>query len=135
MICAADGSLYVLNGQHRTETGKTVQKAKNWRTGNNIAMLTFSSTKHLWGIRAKVAGLQQSGSHSLTWIPLLDNMLLYGEDQKREKEPHDFDRFKTAVVQAATKSAFVAPESLEEPGHRVCVGVSHSRTVLQIFSS
>ena len=52
-------------------------------------------------------------------------MLLYIEDQKREKEPRDFERFKTAVVQAAVNSAFLALESLEEPGHTVCVRVSH----------
>ena len=60
----------------------------------------------------------------MTWIPLfeaLDNMLLYIENQKREKEPQDFERFKTAVVQAAVNSAFLAPETLEEPGHTVCV--------------
>ena len=65
---------------------------------------------------------------SVTWIPLsqaLDNMLLYIEDQKREKEPPDFEQFKTAVVQAAVNSVFLAPESLEEPGHTVCVRVSH----------
>ena len=54
-----------------------------------------------WRIRGKVAGLQQAGSQSVTWILLceaLDNMLLYDEDQKREKEPQVFERFKTAVV-------------------------------------
>ena len=79
-------------------------------------------------IRAKFAGLQQAGSQSLTWIPLseaLDNMFLYIEDQKREKEPQVFERFKTAVVRAAVNSAFLALESLEEPGHTVCVRVSH----------
>ena len=65
----------------------------------------------------------------MTWIPLsevLDNMLLYIEDQKQEKEPQDLERFKTAVVQAAVNSSFLAPEQLEAPGHTVCVGVSHS---------
>ena len=82
-----------------------------------------------WKIRAKVAGLQQSGSQSVTWIPLseaLHNMLLYVEDQRREKEPYNLDWFKIAVVQAAANSASVDPENLEEPGHTVCVGVSHS---------
>ena len=62
------------------------------------------------------------------WIPLseaLDNMLLYIEDQKREKEPQDFERFKTAIVQAAVNSAFLVTESLEERGHTECVCVSH----------
>ena len=84
-----------------------------------------------WRIRAKVARLQQAGNQSVTWIPLseaLDNMLLYIEDQKRGKEPKDFERFKTAVVQAAVTSAFLAPEQLEEPGHTVCVGTSHGRS-------
>ena len=61
----------------------------------------------------------------MTWIPLseaLDNMLLYIEDQKR---PQDLERFKIAVVQAAVNSAFVAPETLEEAGHKVCIRVSH----------
>ena len=61
----------------------------------------------------------------MTWIPLseaLHNMLLYVEDQKREKEQKDFERFKSAVVQAAANSAYVALENLEEPGHTVCVG-------------
>ena len=56
-------------------------------------------------------------------------MLLYVEDQKREREPQDFERFKNAVVQAAVNSAFLAPEQLEEPGHTVCVGASHTRNV------
>ena len=46
-------------------------------------------------IRAKVARLQQAGSQSVTWIPLceaLDNMLLYVNDQKREKEAQDFQQ-------------------------------------------
>ena len=67
----------------------------------------------------------------MTWIPLseaLDNMLFYIEDQKREKEPQDFERFKTAVVHAAVNSAFLAPVSLEEPGHAVCFSVSQGRS-------
>ena len=52
-------------------------------------------------------------------------MLLYIEDRKREKEPQDFKRFKTAVVQAAVNSAFLAAESLQEAGHTVCIRVSH----------
>ena len=50
----------------------------------------------------------------MTLIPLsesLDNMLLYIEDQKREKEPQDLECFKTAVVQAAVNSAFLASEA------------------------
>ena len=91
-----------------------------------------------WQIRAKVAGLQQAGSQSVTWIPLseaLDNMLLYIEDQKREKEPQDFERFKAAVFQAAVYSAFLAPESLEEPGHTVCVRVSHGYSARGLLHS
>ena len=52
-------------------------------------------------------------------------MLLYIEDQKREKEPQDFERFKIAVVHAAVNSAFLAPEALEEVGHTVCIRLSH----------
>ena len=61
----------------------------------------------------------------MIWIPLseaLDNMLLYIEDQNREKEPQAFERFRTVVVQAAVHSAFLAPEQLEEPSHTVCIG-------------
>ena len=79
-------------------------------------------------IRAKVGGLQQAGSQSVTRIPLSlapDNMLLYIEDQKREKEPQDFERFNIAVVQAAVNSAFLAPESLEEAEHTVCIRAWH----------
>ena len=74
----------------------------------------------------------------MTWIPLseaLDNMMLCVEDQKREKEPQDFERLKTAVVQAAANSAFVAPKRLEAPGHTVCVGALRSRSLLQVFPS
>ena len=81
-----------------------------------------------WRIRSKVAGLQQAGSQSVGWIPLskaLDNMLLYIEDQKREQEPQDFERFKVAVVQAAVNSTLLALEALEEAGHTVCLRVSH----------
>ena len=105
------------------------QELENWQEYCSVDITTYETP---WRIRAKVAGLQQSDSQSVTWIPLseaLDNMLLYDEDQKREVEPHDFERFKTAVVQAATNSAFVAPKNWEEPGHIVCVGASHSRSV------
>ena len=64
----------------------------------------------------------------MTWIPLseaLDNMLLYIEDQKREKGIQDFEGFKIAVVQAAVNSAFLAPEALEETGHTVSILASH----------
>ena len=74
----------------------------------------------------------------MTRIPLfdaLDNMLLYIEDQKREKEPQDLERFKTAVVQAAVNSAFLAPESLEDPGHTVCVRASHGRSARGLVHS
>jgi hypothetical protein len=133
MICFADGSLYVLNGQHGTETCRKIQQQRleegkeleDWQEFCYVDILKYETP---WRIRAKVAGLQQAGSQSVTWIPLseaLDNMLLYIEDQKREKEPQDFERFKTAVVQAAVNSAFLAPEALEEAGHTVCICVSH----------
>ena len=100
------------------------------RTGGlaRILIVEIFKYKRPWRIRAKVAGLQQAGSQSVTLIPLseaLDKMLLYIEDQKREKEPQDLERFKTAVVQAAVNSAFLAPGQLEEPGHTVCVGAAH----------
>ena len=136
MIHVVDGSLYVLNGQHGTETCKAIQNMRlaeskeleDWQEYCHVDILKYETP---WRIRANVAGLQQACSQSVTWIPLseaLDNMLLYAEDQKREKEPQDFERFKTAVVQAAANSAFVAPEQLDEPGHTICVGEPHSRS-------
>ena len=104
------------------------KELKDWQEYCYVDILKYETP---WRIRAKVAGLHQAGSQSVTWIPLseaLDNMLLYVEDHKREKEPQDFERFQTAVVQAAANSPFVAPEQLEEPGHTVCVGASNSRS-------
>ena len=133
MISFADGSLYVLNGQHGTETCRKIEELRlaegkeleEWQEFCYVDILKYESP---WRIRAKVAGLQQAGSQSVTWIQLseaLYNMLLYIEDQKREKEPLDFGRFKIAVVQAAVNSAFLAPELLEEAGPTVCIRVSH----------
>ena len=133
MICFAHGPLYVLNGQHGTETCRKIQELRlaegkeleDWQEFCYVDILKYETPRR---IRAKVAGLQQASSQSVTWIPLseaLDNMLLYIEDQKREKEPQDFERFKIAVVQAAVNSAFLAPEVLEEAGHTVCIRVSH----------
>ena len=133
MICVADGSLYVLNGQHGTETCRRIQELRlaegkeleEWQEICNVEILKYETPWRIW---AKVAGLQQVGSQSVMWVPLseaLDNMLLYIEDQKREKEPQDFERLKNAVVQAAVNSAFLAPEALEEAGHTVCIHVSH----------
>ena len=134
MVCFADASPYVLNGQHGTETCRKIQElrlaeGKELEDSQEFCYVDILKYETPWRIRAKVAGLQQAGSQSVTWIPLseaLDNMLLYIEDQKREKEPQDFERFKTAVVQAAVNSAFLAPEALEEAGHTVCIRVSHS---------
>ena len=122
MICFADGSLYGLNGQHGTETCRKIQELrlaqgkelKDWQEFCYVDILKYETP---WRIRSKVAGLQQAGSQSVTWFTLseaLDNVLLYIEDQKREKEPQDFERFKIAVVQAAVNSAFLAPEALEK---------------------
>ena len=133
MICFADGSLYVLNGQHGTETCRKIQelrlaegkKLEDWQEFCYVDILKYKTP---WRMGAKVAGLQQAGSQSVTWIPLseaLDNLLLYIEDKKREKEPQDFERFKIAVVQAAVNSAFLAPQALEQAGHTVCIRVSH----------
>ena len=136
MICVADGSLYVLNGQRGTETCRTIHQMplaegkefEEWQEFWYADILKYETP---WRIRAKVAAWQQAGSQSLTWISLseaLDNTLLYIEDQKREKDPQNFERFKTAVVQAAVNSAFLAPESLEEQGHTVRIPVSHGRS-------
>ena len=132
--CFADGSLWFLNGQHGTETCRKIQELRltegkdleDWREFSYVDILKYETP---WRIQAKVAGFQQTGSQSVTWIPLseaLENMVLYIEDQKREKEPQDFERFKIAVVQAAVDSAFLAPETLEEAGHTVCIRVSHA---------
>ena len=148
-ICFADGSLYVLNGQHGTQTCRKIQELRlaegkeleDWQQFCYVDILKYKTP---WRIRAKVVGLQQAGSQSVTWIPLseaLDNMLLYIEDQKREKEPQDFERFKIAVGQAAVNSAFVAPEALEAAGHTVCIrvsqgysarGLAHSMTLFSL---
>ena len=98
---------------------------EDWQEFCYVDILKYKTP---WRIRSKVAGLQQAGSQSVALIPLseaLDSMLLYIEDQKREKEPQDFERFKVAVVQAAVNSALLAPEGLEEAGHTVCIRVSH----------
>ena len=133
MICFADGALYVLNGQHGTETSTKIQELrlsedKELEGWQEFCQLTFSSTKRLGGSGPRLQDLQQAGSQSVTWIPLseaLDNMLLYIEDQKREREPQDCERFKVAVVQTAVNSSFLAPEALEKAGHTVCIRVSH----------
>ena len=137
MICLADGSSYVLNGQHGTETCRKIQEPRlaegkeleDWQEFCYVDILMYETP---WRIRAKVAGLQQAGSQSETCIWLseaLDNMLLYIEDQERDKEPQDFERFKIAVVQAAVNSALFAHEVLEEAGHTVCIRVSHVHSV------
>ena len=103
-----------------------VEELEDWQEFCYVDILKYETP---WRIRAKVAGLQPAGSQSVTWIPLsgaLDNMLLYIEDQKQEKEPQDFERFKIAVVQAALNSPFLAPEALEKAGHTVCIRVSHN---------
>ena len=108
------------------------QELEDWQEYCYVDIVKY---KKPWRIRAKVAGLQETGSQSVTWIPLseaLDNMLLYIEDHKWEKERKDFERFKTAVVHAPANSAFVAHELLEDPGHTVCVGVSHSRSARRL---
>ena len=136
MICFADGSLYVLNGQHGTETCGKIQELRlaegkeleDWQEFCYVDILKYKTP---WRIRAKVAGLQQACSQCVTLIPLseaLDNMLLYIEDQKRDIEPQDFERFKIAVVQAAVNSAFLAPEVLEGAGYTVCIRVSHGHS-------
>ena len=133
VICIADGSLYVLNCQHGTETCRKIQEmqlaeGKQLEDCQEYCYVDILKYKKPWRIWSKVAGFHQAGSQSVTWIPLsegLDNVLLYLEDEKRKKEPEDFERFKTAVVQAAVNSAFLAPESSEEPGHTVCVRASH----------
>ena len=148
MICFADGSLYFLNGQHGTETCRKIQELRlaegkeleDWQEFCYVDILKYETP---WRIRAKVAGLQQASSQSVTWIPLLealDNMLLYIEDEKREKEPQDFERFKIAVVQAAVNSAFLAPELLEEAGNTGYIrvhgysarGLAHSMTLFSL---
>ena len=98
MICVANGLLYVLNGQHGTETCRKIQEMRlaegkeleDWQEYCYVDILKYETPSR---IRAMVAGLQQAGSQSVTWFPLseaLDNMLLYIEDQKQENEPQVF---------------------------------------------
>ena len=89
------------------------KELEDWQEYCYVDVLKYETP---WRILPKVAGLQQAGSQSVTWIPLseaLDNMLLYIEDQNREKVPQNFERFKTAVVQAAVNSVFLALESFK----------------------
>ena len=104
------------------------KELEDWQDYCYVDILKYETP---WSIWDRVAGLQQAGIQSVTWIPLseaLHNMLLYIEDQKREKQQQDFERYKAADVQAAVNSAFLAPEHLEEPWHTVCVGASHDRS-------
>ena len=61
----------------------------------------------------------------MTWIPLseaLTNMLLFIEDQKREKEPQYFEQFKTAVVELPSTLRFLQPSRWKNQGTQyVCV--------------
>ena len=71
MICFADGSLYVLNGQHGTETCRKIQELRlaegkeleDWQEFCYVDILKYETP---WRIRSKVAGLQQAGSQSVT---------------------------------------------------------------------
>ena len=104
------------------------KELEDWQDDCYVNILKYEMP---WRIRAKVADLQQAGSQLVTWIPLseaLDNMLLYVEDKKRGKEPQDYERLKPAVFQAAGNTVYVGPKQLDEPGHTVCVGASHSRS-------
>ena len=67
MIRFADGSLYVLNGQHGTETCRKIQELRlaegkeleEWQEFCYVDIVKYETP---WGIRAKVARLQQAGS-------------------------------------------------------------------------
>ena len=71
MICFADGSLYVLNGQHGTETCRKIQELRlaegkeleDWQKFCYVDILKYEKP---WRIRSKVARLQQAGSQSVT---------------------------------------------------------------------
>ena len=71
MICVADGSLYVLKGQHGTEICRAIQQMplaegkelEEWQEFCYVGILKYETP---WRIRAKVAGLQQAGSQSVT---------------------------------------------------------------------
>ena len=93
MICTVDGSMYVPNGQHGRETCLKIQnkgladgqELEDWQEYAYVNILKYQKP---WRLPAKVVRVQQSRSQSVTWIPLseaLHNMLLYVEDQKREK--------------------------------------------------
>ena len=75
-----------------------------------------------WRVRAHIGGIRQSGSQDVNRLPLseaLDNVILIVEDQIREDEAHNFEDFKTAVVQGAGNSVYVTAAELEAPGHTV----------------
>ena len=130
MSCTVHRSIYVPKPQYGTGTCLKIQNMrladrKELGDCQEYAYVDNPKYKTLWSIRAKFAGLQQSSSQSVTWIPLsqeLLNMLPHVGAQKWENEPQDFNRFDSAVVQAAANSAFATPENLEEPEHTVCVG-------------
>ena len=84
---------------HGTETCRTIrntrlaegQDSEDWQEYCYVDILNYQTPSK---IRAKVAGVQQSSSQSVTWIPLseaLDNMLLCVEDQKRGKRTTRFE--------------------------------------------
>ena len=73
---------------------------ENWQEYCYVDILKYETP---WRVRSKVAGLHQAGRQYVTWIPLseaLNNIQLYIEEKKREKEPRVFEWFKTAVVEA-----------------------------------
>ena len=136
MICIADGSPYVLKGQRGAETFRKIKEMRlaegkeldDWREYCYIDILKYETP---WRIRAKVAGLQQAVSQSVTWIPLseaLDNMLLYIEDQKREKETQNPEPFTLLLSRMPSNLRFLHPSRWRNQGtqyvfvrHRVAV--------------
>ena len=67
MICVADGSLYVLNGQRLTETCRAIQQmplaeGKELEDLQECCYVDILKYKEPWRIRAKVAGLQQAAA-------------------------------------------------------------------------
>ena len=120
MICFADGSTYVLNGQHGTETCRTIQELRlaegkqleDWQEFCYVDILKYETPRR---IRAQDAGLQPARSQSVTWIPLseaLDNMLMYIEDQKREKSHKISSGSRLLLSRPPSTLRFLHPRSL-----------------------
>ena len=103
------------------------QKLEDWQEYCYVDILKYETP---WRIPAKVAGLQQASSQFVTCIPLseaLDNMLLYVEDQKREKQPQDFEGPKLLLSRLPPTPRLLPSSSWKNQGTSMCWCVTHSQ--------